>query len=153
MVTIKSLTAELKKAETSKNVDEVKKLKAQIKSMREENARKKAENDKKKNQSKKKKSIYDSEYGKNVLLVNKALKEYEKTYEGALNRLFSVKDKVKMSKRHNLILTTAKKGGKNATFKMLKGYVNPHKKSGTYSPFYVLRAIQKHVDKLEKTCK
>lgn len=146
METLKTLNAQLKKAEKANSKEEVKTLKQQIKEAKEANARAKAEADKKKEEKKPKakKDVYSTDYGKEVLTVNKALKAYERTFKGALKRLVAAKDELPITRKQTIILNAAaEKQGKNLVNTTLDNLTRRHS-SGTCSPFYILQAIKKH---------
>lgn len=96
-----------------------------------------------------KNSIMNSEYGKQVLQVNKQLKAFETSFKGALNRLRSAKNEkaLKLTAKQTKIIVSSKK--KDALFARL-AELTPASKAGNYSPFKVLQVIRKNEEALLK---
>ena len=72
------------------------------------------------------------------------------TCEGALYRLYSVREELSLTKKENKILLAAKQFGcKNQTFVRLKE-LTEITQSGTYAPLEILLAVQENLDEIYK---
>jgi hypothetical protein len=99
--------------------------------------------------SKAKKDVYATEYGQEVLSVNKQLKTYVKSFKGALSVIQACKtDKaLKLTRKQIAILNAAKKQDK--VYNFLKENTRTSK-TGNSSPFYILQTVRKHQAELLK---
>ena len=97
-------------------------------------------------------SIHETAYGKQVLAVNKELKVFEVSLNGAIRRLLTAKTegKLKLTSAQLNILTKSK--SKAPLYKRIGELVTPSK-SGNYSPFKVLQKIYKFEEELVKLTK
>lgn len=111
----------------------------------------------KKQGKKKKKDVYASEYGKEVLTVNKKLKQYCKTFKGALSMLYLMKGAqeadLKLTKKQARILTQAAKGKNGKKVYELLESKTRTSKTGNSSPYYILQAIRRDQKELLELCK
>tara|TARA_R110002073_G_scaffold144403_5_gene296512 strand:+ start:1234 stop:1593 length:360 start_codon:yes stop_codon:yes gene_type:complete len=102
----------------------------------------------------KKEVVKVSDYQKNVLNVNKALKAQNKSLGGCIKLLIHFSKEIKLSAKTVKTLRFIQKDDK--AFKTFKANVRTGqykgKSTGTYSPFYVLQAIYK-AEKAENASK
>ena len=106
--------------------------------------------------TKKKKSIYDSDYGKEVLMVNKKLKEYTKTFKGAFQLIVMLKAEskanLKLTKKQAKIISACNNNKmNNKVFTELENLTQASK-AGNYSPFAILKTIRKNQKALLEIC-
>jgi hypothetical protein len=95
-----------------------------------------------------KKVVKISEYTKNVIHTNRALKTEYKTLGGCVKQLLFFKKEMGLSKSYITILNGINKD--SAIYKQFAKSVRSSK-SGNYAPFFVLQAIHKSIQVAKKT--
>lgn len=99
-----------------------------------------------------KRDVYASDYGQQVLTVNKQLKTYSKTFKGAVSMLFLLRgDKeagLKLTKKQARIIMAVAKGKNNKKAYNELEKLTKASKAGNYSPFAILQKIYKHQNEL-----
>lgn len=89
---------------------------------------------------KKRIDVYDTQYEKDVLTVNRNLKKEVKSLGGARAILMQFAKEIKMSSRFVTILKLSKE---QINYKILESKVRTSK-AGNYSPFYLLQSLNKN---------
>lgn len=97
--------------------------------------------------------IYATNYGKQVLTVNKELKKQSKSLGGCRSILLSLAGEIGLTPLHKSLLNKSKK---QDNYKIMLADVRFYKKSDgshSYSPFYLLQALYKNAEKWQKSFK
>lgn len=88
-----------------------------------------------------------STYKEHVLAVNKELKVQSKSLGGCRSILLTFASEIGLTPAHKKILQASKKQN---NYEILKKYVRTSK-NGNYSPFYLLQALNKNSDVIQKS--